>query len=188
MIEGNYNEICKASFGGKNRLNGTQKPFCRAAHGTNFGTYEGFVTDQMIEYYRARALGGFGLIIIEVTAVDPHGKAVTILEMRADIALDEAPTPRAFLMPRLAERGIQKIVNATVKKFNEDSVVYEQSGKEVTIGGFDTIVLAMGVKPYNPLEEAAKKVCGEVYVIGDAKQAGPANKATEAGLAAALAL
>ncbi len=83
--------------------------------GTNFGTYEGFVTDQMIEYYRARALGGFGLIIIEVTAVDPHGKAVTILEMRADIALDEAPTPRAFLMPRLAERGIQKIVNATVK-------------------------------------------------------------------------
>jgi hypothetical protein len=46
----------------------------------------------------------------------------------------------------------------------------------------------MGVKPYNPLEEAAKKVCGEVYVIGDAKQADPANKATEAGLAAALAL
>jgi predicted NAD/FAD-dependent oxidoreductase len=44
------------------------------------------------------------------------------------------------------------------------------------------------VKPYNPLEEAAKKVCGEVYVIGDAKQAGLANKATEAGLAAALAL
>ena len=156
--------------------------------GTSFGTYEGFVTDQMIEYYRARALGGFGLIIIEVTAVDPHGKAVTILEMRADIALDEAPTPRAFLMPRLAERGIQKIVNATVKKINEDGVVYEQSGKEVTIGGFDTIVLAMGVKPYNPLEEAAKKVCGEVYVIGDAKQADPANKATEAGLAAALAL
>ena len=25
--------------------------------GTSFGTYEGFVTDQMIEYYRARALG-----------------------------------------------------------------------------------------------------------------------------------
>ncbi|MBR4444614.1 MAG: hypothetical protein IKS37_01780 [Solobacterium sp.] len=44
--------------------------------GTNFGNYEGFVTDRMIEYYRARALGGFGLIIIEVTAVDPHGKAV----------------------------------------------------------------------------------------------------------------
>ena len=156
--------------------------------GTNLGNYEGFVTDRMIEYSRTRALGGFGLIIIEVTAVDPHGKAVTILEMRPDIALDEAPTSRAFLMPRLADRGIQKIVNATVKKFNEDGVVYEQFGREFTIGGFDTIVLAMGVMPNNPLEEAARKVCGQVFVIGDAKEPGPANKATEAGLAAALAL
>gem|GEM_PF-2861811 len=111
--------------------------------GTNFGNYEGFVTDWMIEYYRARALGGFGLIIIEVTAVDPHGKAV------------------------LNEVGLWK---------------------DEQIEGFDTIVLAMGVKPYNPLEEAARKVCSEVYVVGDAKEAGPANKATEAGLAAALAL
>lgn len=117
-----------------------------------------------------------------------HGKAVTILEMREDIALDEMPTPRAFMMPRLAERGIQKIVNATVKKFNEDGVIYEQYGEQKSIGGFDTIVLAMGVKSYNPLEEAAKKICKEVYVVGDANAVGPANKATEAGLAAALAL
>lgn len=117
-----------------------------------------------------------------------HGKAVTILEMREDIALDEMPTPRAFMMPRLAERGIQKIVNATVKKFNEDGVIYEQYGEQKSIGGFDTIVLAMGVKSYNPLEEAARKICKEVYVVGDANSVGPANKATEAGLAAALAL
>lgn len=117
-----------------------------------------------------------------------HGRAVTILEMREDIALDEQTTPRAFLMPRLAERGIQKIVNATVKNFTADGCVYTQYGEEKTIGGFNTIVLAMGVKPYNPLEEAARKITDEVFVVGDAKEAGPANKATEAGLAAALAL
>ena len=117
-----------------------------------------------------------------------HGKAVTILEMRADIALDEQSAPRAFLIPRLPEHGVHKIVNAKVKKFNEDGAVYEQNGTDVTIGGFDTIVLAMGVKPYNPLEEAAKAVCATVCVIGDANEPGPANKATEAGLAAALAL
>lgn len=38
--------------------------------GTNFATYDGMVTDEMIAYYRARAEGGFGLIIIEVTAID----------------------------------------------------------------------------------------------------------------------
>ena len=44
--------------------------------GTNFGTYDGMVTDAMIAYYRRRAKGGFGLIIIEVTAVDRKGKAI----------------------------------------------------------------------------------------------------------------
>ena len=44
--------------------------------GTNYGTYEGFVTDEMIEYYRRRAAGGFGLIVVEVTAIDPKGKAI----------------------------------------------------------------------------------------------------------------
>lgn len=34
--------------------------------GTNFATYGGEVTEDMIAYYRRRARGGFGLIIIEV--------------------------------------------------------------------------------------------------------------------------
>ena len=34
--------------------------------GTNYGNYDGFVTDEMIEYYRRRAAGGFGLIVVEV--------------------------------------------------------------------------------------------------------------------------
>ena len=44
--------------------------------GTNFATYDGEVTDEMIACYRRRARGGFGLIIIEVTAIDRKGKAI----------------------------------------------------------------------------------------------------------------
>ena len=117
-----------------------------------------------------------------------HNRAVTILEMRPDIALDEQMIPRAFLMPRLQDHNIQKIVNATVKEFTPDGCIYTCGGQDYTLTGFDTIVLAMGVKSYNPLEEAAKAVCDQVFVVGDAKTAGPANKATEAGLAAALAI
>lgn len=117
-----------------------------------------------------------------------HNKAVTIVEMRPDIALDEASAPRFFLIPRLKEHGVEWIVNATVKKILPDGVIYEQGGAEYTCGGFDTIVLALGVKPYNPLEEAARALGKEVYVIGDAAQAGPANKATEAALEAVLRL
>ena len=117
-----------------------------------------------------------------------HNRQVTILEMREDIALDEAITPRAFLMPRLREYGVQKIVNATVKSFTADGAVYAQDGEEKTAKGFDTIALAMGVRSYNPLEAEIKGLVNEVYVVGDAEQAGPANHATETGLAAALKL
>ena len=101
---------------------------------------------------------------------------------------DEATAPRFFLIPRLKEHGVDWIVNATVRKILPDGVVYEQNGTEYTLGGYDTIVLALGVRPNNPLEEAARALGKEVYVIGDASQPAPANKATEAALDAVLKL
>ena len=50
------------------------------------------------------------------------------------------------------------------------------------------VVPPMGVKSNNPLEETVKAMGKECFVVGDASKAGPANQATEAGLAAALAL
>jgi len=117
-----------------------------------------------------------------------HNKAVTIIEMRPDIALDEASAPRFFLIPRLKEHGVEWIVNATVKKILPDGVIYEQDGREYTCSGYDTIVLALGVRPHNPLEEAVRALGKQVFVIGDAAQPGPANKATEGALDAVLSL
>ncbi len=117
-----------------------------------------------------------------------HNKAVTIIEMRPDIALDEASAPRFFLIPRLKEHGVEWIVNATVKKILPDGVIYEQNGSEFTCTGYDTIVLALGVKANNPLEETSRALGKQVFVIGDAAQPGPANKATEGALDAVLSL
>jgi len=44
--------------------------------GTNFGNPDSSVSQQLIDYYTARAKGGFGLIVVEVTAIDPLGKAI----------------------------------------------------------------------------------------------------------------
>ena len=49
-------------------------------------------------------------------------------------------------------------------------------------------ILALGVRPNNPLEETVKAMGIPVQVIGDACKPGPANKATEAALEAVLAL
>jgi len=44
--------------------------------GTNLANDASVAEDRMIKYYEERAKGGFGLIIIEVTAVEPAGKAI----------------------------------------------------------------------------------------------------------------
>lgn len=44
--------------------------------GTNYANPDGSVSEQLVDYYAARAKGGFGLIIVEVTAIDPLGKAI----------------------------------------------------------------------------------------------------------------
>ena len=117
-----------------------------------------------------------------------HGRAVTIVEMKADIALDEASGPRFFLIPRLREHGVTWQVNATVKQILPDGATYEQGGETHTLSGFDTIVLALGVRAFNPLEEVVKALGKSAFVIGDANKPGPANKATEAALEAVLSL
>ncbi len=117
-----------------------------------------------------------------------HFRSVTIVEMRPEIALDEEYTPKVFLMQRLNAHGVQSVTNAKVTEFFDDGVNYEKDGVIHELRGFDTVILAMGVRSWNPLEEAAKKVCGEVYVIGDAEKAGPANHATETGLKAGFAV
>ncbi|HWQ76954.1 MAG TPA: FAD-dependent oxidoreductase [Syntrophomonas sp.] len=44
--------------------------------GTNYATEQGVPTQQFIDYYTARAKGGFGLIVVEVTAVSPIARAI----------------------------------------------------------------------------------------------------------------
>lgn len=50
--------------------------FVVPALATNFGNSEGRITEQLTNYYLAKAKGGFGLIIIEIVAVEPGGRAL----------------------------------------------------------------------------------------------------------------
>ena len=75
--------------------------------GTNFATYGGEVTEDMIAYYRRRARGGFGLIIIEVTAIDRKGKAIV-----NEVGLwDDSQIPMfSKLMDAIHEEGAKVVV------------------------------------------------------------------------------
>ncbi len=126
-----------------------------------------------------------------------HNRVVSVMEMAPAIAADAEATPRRFLMQRLNKwshaldfygPALSVYTGAKIKQFYDDGVSYEIGGEVKEMHGFDSIILSLGVKSYNPLEEIAKSLCSEVYVVGDAEAAGNANHATDTGLVAALKL
>lgn len=105
-----------------------------------------------------------------------HYKGATIIDQLPDIALDLYLGAREHLMDRLS--ATPRILNAKITKVYDDGVDYEVNGEAKSARGFTDVVLALGSKAYNPLEDAAKALVKEVYVIGDAMKAGKANAAT----------
>lgn len=100
-----------------------------------------------------------------------YGSQVTIIEMRNEVAADVNFVIRLSLMRRLKEYGVVFLTDAVVKLLIDDGVVYKCNGEEIGLSGFDSIVLALGTKSYNPLEHEITGLVSDIRVIGDAVNA-----------------
>ncbi len=110
-----------------------------------------------------------------------------IVELQDTIGGDMIAEHRKFVLKGLREHHTQCITNAKVTCFYEDGVDYVlPEGKNQSLRGFDTVVLALGYQGHAPLSQAARAVCGEVYVVGDAVRARRALEATREAFEAAL--
>lgn len=117
-----------------------------------------------------------------------YGYDVTIIEMQEEIAGEDPEASRMMLLERLRENHAKILTSATVKKVYRDGVEYEIKGRREVLRGFDQVVAAFGVKPFNPLEEQLKDFGGELRVIGDASGAGNAVEAIYRGCVTGLEL
>ncbi|RAM12596.1 NADH oxidase, partial [Listeria ivanovii] len=133
---------------------------------------------------------GGGMVGSETAAfLGEAGHDVTVVELRDEVGADVISEHRKFLMRDFAEYKIDSITNAKVTSFFKDGVTYSLADEtEYRIDGFDSVVLAMGSRAHNPLEEAIKKIVPETYVIGDAVRARRALDATKEALDAVLQL
>lgn len=120
---------------------------------------------------RVAVLGGGSVGVETADFLAETMRSVSVIEMREAVGIDEAPYPKIFLMERLQKYGVKCYTNAKVCKIESNAVIVDRNGTEEKIDGFDTIVLAFGVKSYNPLKEALKGSSCEVYSIGDAVKA-----------------
>ena len=109
------------------------------------------------------------------------GYRAAVIEMRDGIALDDADATRRLMFERYAKNGVKTYTSAKVTHVYSDGVDYEQDGEIKSLRGFDNVILALGVRSYNPLEEALKDKVKEIHVIGDAETARNAINAIYTG-------
>jgi thioredoxin reductase len=78
--------------------------------------------------------------------------------------------------------------NTKVIEFLTDGVKAEKDGKEISLTGFDTIIIAVGAKSVNNLKQELDGKVPELYVIGDALEPRKAIEAIEEGASVAIKL
>lgn len=128
---------------------------------------------------KALVVGG-GMVGCETAAfLGERGHDVTVIEFRDTVGADVIPEHRVFLMKDFEEYNIDQITSAKVVKFYEDGVEYESpDGRRHEARGFDSVVLSMGFRNYNPFAEKLEALGKEVHVVGDATRARRALDAT----------
>ena len=114
-------------------------------------------------------------------------KKVCLIEMTDRIGKDIGKSTKWGMMQDLGRFNVESITAAKVVKITETGLEIEQDG-EVKAMTFDTVVVAAGSMPYNPLEEIAGKLDIACKVIGDASKVGMAFDAVHTGYEAGAAV
>lgn len=100
------------------------------------------------------------------------GKKVTIVEMLGGVAMDMNMFSRFYLLDKLAELGIEMLINTTAQEITDKGVVaVDMEGNKQVIEA-DTVILATGFRSNNGLERKLKGTAPEVYTIGDCVKPG----------------
>ena len=138
-------------------------------------------------------VAGGGLIGAETADfLAEQGRNVTIIEMKPEIASDLDPYGKPLLIKELENHEVKMLKNAAIQEFISNGVTYKdvtkKDAKIQTLDGFDSVVLALGTRSYNPFENSLKDIAKEVYIIGDAQKAGKVYAATHEAVDLAMSI
>lgn len=154
-------------------------------------TAEDVLTGKADTGKRVLVVGG-GMVGCEcVEFLTEREHIVDMVEMKPVIGEDIVPEARKYIMANLEKHKVTQRVNARVKQFYTDGVDFTDTvtGEDAAMRGYDSVVLAMGYRSNNTLEEQLKDLAPQVIVIGEARQApGNSMEATGDALNAALAI
>jgi thioredoxin reductase len=119
---------------------------------------------------------GGGLIGTEVAVkLLSKGNKVFLVEMMSEIARGMEMLEQKLTLKALQHENVNIFLNTKVQRIDDDKVQIEGTDYKQTIEGIDVIVLATGMKSYNPFEN--KKLDKSIHIIGDALKPGKAQDA-----------
>jgi 2,4-dienoyl-CoA reductase-like NADH-dependent reductase (Old Yellow Enzyme family)/thioredoxin reductase len=132
------------------------------ADGGNVFKASAVLTEKVETGPRVVIVGGGQTGLETAEFLTEKGRMVTVLEMLSEIGQDMELISRVFMMPRLAEAGIEIRTDTRVEEIDEQGV--RCTGGRVEA---DTVVMATGLKARDPKTDSLRKKIAEVYEIGD---------------------
>lgn len=137
---------------------------------------------------RVLVLGG-GMIGMEVAEfLASRGSSCTVLVRRDKVARDMDPLSRKLMLKRIPKLPIEILMKTQLRRIEEGRAVVVQEGQERDLGSFDSVVMTVGVDPYDPISADLRESGYQVHVIGDAEQPGNVHQAVTSGHRVALEL
>jgi 2,4-dienoyl-CoA reductase-like NADH-dependent reductase (Old Yellow Enzyme family)/thioredoxin reductase len=118
---------------------------------------------------RVIILGGnqVGLQVADFLA--DKGKEVVVLHRGGHYATEMASNDRVFLRERLKRRNVTLYKSVSISRFRPKGVVFRTKEDEVTLEGFEDVIISEGMRPLRDVANIFKKNDLEVHIIGDAK-------------------
>ncbi|MCU0553878.1 MAG: FAD-dependent oxidoreductase [Syntrophales bacterium] len=114
-------------------------------------------------------------------------KKVTIVEMLDRAGSDIGLTTRWIALRQLSQHGVRVMTHTKAVEITPQGLwVEKKEGRELI--PCDTVVMACGTVPVNPLEERLRGLADKVIVVGDAKKARKAYEAIHEAFFAAREL
>lgn len=144
-------------------------PAIPGAEGNKVTTAHDVLCGKKVPGDRVAVIGGGATGCETANYLGAMGRKVTLIEAVSDIGSGEEPARKVWLMKSLSKYGVKIETNSPVEEIMPSGELFvTREGRRESIGVFDTVVVAAGVRCYDPISESIKDTTPEVYVVGDA--------------------
>lgn len=137
---------------------------------------------------RVLVIGAGGTGLETAAFLASRRKRVTIVEMLDRCGRDMEPTMRFYLKRKLDDLGVQIMTSVRVRELGANGIKVSTDQGDETWTGFDTVVLATGVRPRTDLLQELNEKIPEIHIIGDAAKPRKASDAVREGAETGISL